>query len=71
MKHEGQKFHDEVEVPGGHSVHLALSIPTAIDNGSTHLNQGITVEPLLAQHCDEGGEEGGRQTRIKDGLDAD
>ena len=68
MEHEGQTFHDEVEVPGEHSVHLALSMPTAIDNRSTHLDLCITIEPLLAQHGDERGEEGSGQTRVKDGL---
>ena len=48
LKHERQRLHDEVEVPGNHSVHLTLSMPTAVDNGSTHLDLGITIEPLFA-----------------------
>jgi len=44
---------------------------TAVDNGSTHLELGITVEPLLAQHGDERGEEGSGQARVKNGLDVD
>jgi len=58
-------------VPGDHSVHFALSMPTAIDNESAHLDLGITIEPLLAQHGDKRGEEGSSQTTVKDGLDAD
>lgn len=54
-----QIFQDEVEVPGSHSDNFALLMPTAIDN--------TYVEPLLAQHC----EEGSGQTRVKDGLDVD
>ena len=46
-------------------------MPTAIDNGSAHLNLSITIEPLLAQHGDKRGEEGSSQTAVKDGLDAD
>ena len=46
-------------------------MPTAIDNGSTHLNLSVTIEPLLAQHGDKRGEEGSSQTAVKDGLDAD
>jgi len=46
-------------------------MPTAIDNGSAHLNLGVTIEPLLAQHGDKRGEEGSSKTRVKDGLDAD
>jgi len=46
-------------------------MPTAIDNGSAHLNLRITIEPLLAQHGDKRGEERSSQTAVKDGLDAD
>ena len=62
LEHEGQTFHDEVEMPGDHPVHLALTMPTAINNGPAHLHLGVTVEPLLAQHGDERGEEGSCQT---------
>ena len=71
LEHERQTFHDEIEAPGDHSVHLALSMLTAVDNGSTHLNLSVTVEPLLAQHGDERGEKGSGQARIKNGLDVD
>jgi len=43
-EHGRRTFHDE---PGDHSVHLVLSVPTAIDNRSTHLDLSVTVEPLL------------------------
>ena len=42
MEHEGQTFHDEVEVPRYHSVRLALSMPASIDNGSAHFGLGVT-----------------------------
>ena len=71
MKHEGQTFHDEVQVPGDHSVHLALPMPTAIDNGSAHLDLSVPIESLLSQHSDERGEEGSGQAGVEDGLDAD
>ena len=58
-------------MPGDHSVQLAYSIPTAIGNGSANLHLSKTGEPLFAQHCDEGGEEGSGQTGVKDGLDVD
>ena len=58
-------------MPGDHSIHLSLPIPTTINNGSAHLHLGVTVEPLLAQHGDECGEEGSGQTRVKNGLDMD
>ena len=71
LEHQGQRFHDKVEAPGIHSVDLALPMPTTIDKGSTHLDLGIAVEPLFSQHGDKRCEEGGGQTRVKDGLNAD
>jgi hypothetical protein len=71
LEHERQNFHDEVEMPGGDSIDLALSIPTAINKGSMHVDLGVAVDPLLAEHGDEGREEGSGQTREEDGLDAD
>ena len=58
-------------MPGDHSVHLALSMATAINNRSVHLDLCITIEPLLPHHGGGSGEEGGGQTRVKDGLDVD
>jgi len=71
LKHERQAFHNEVEVPCDYSFHLALPMPTAIDNGSAHLDLSVTIEPLLAQHGDERGEEGSGQAEVEDGLDVD
>jgi len=36
LKHERQTFYGEVGVPGDHSVHLALPMPTVANNVSTH-----------------------------------
>ena len=58
-------------MPGGHSDRFADSIPTAIDDGSPDLHLGKPVEPLLAQRCDECGEEGSSQAGVEDGLDVD
>ena len=71
LEHEGQTFHDEIKVPGDHSVHFALAMPTAINNGPTYLHLGVTGEPLVAQHGDKRGEEGSGQTCVEDGLDVD
>ena len=71
LEHQGQAFHDEVEAPCDHSVHLVLSISTTIDNGSTNLRLGIAVDPLPAQHGDEHGEEGNTQTGVRGVLDVD
>ena len=58
-------------MPGVHSIHLALSIPTAVDDRSTLLHLRIAVEPLFTQHREERGEKGSGQTCVKDGLDTD
>ena len=65
LEHERQAFHDEVEMPGVHSVHLALSISTAVNDGPTLLYLGITVEPLFSQHGNECGKEGSGQTSVE------
>jgi hypothetical protein len=46
-RREGQAFHDEVEAPGHHCIHLALSIPSAIGNGAMRPCLGIMTEPSL------------------------
>ena len=56
-------------MPGVHTVHLALSSPTAINDGSAHIRLGITVKRSLSQQGDERSEEGSGQTRVKDALD--
>ena len=40
-------------------------------NGSARFDLRVTVEPLLARHRNERSEEGGGQTRVKDGLYVD
>ena len=71
MAHDGQTLHHKVKAPGDHAVHLTLSVSTTINDGPTHIHPGISIEPLLAQHSDEGGKERGGKTRVKDGLDVD
>jgi len=71
LAHDRQTLHNQVEAPGDHTIHLTLSVSTAINDGSTHVHPGISIEPLLAQHGDERRKEGGGQTRVEDGLDMD
>ena len=60
-----------IEVPGDHPVHLAQSVPITINDRSTHLRVGVTVEPLFSQHGDERGKKSGTQTCIKDRFNVD
>jgi hypothetical protein len=48
LKHDGQAFHNNLEMPGDHPAHLALPVPTAIDYRPAHLYSGITLEPLFS-----------------------
>jgi hypothetical protein len=48
-----------------------LTILTALDGGSSHVGRNVTVEPLLAEHRQEGGEEGSCETGEEDNLNLD
>ena len=71
LEHEGQEFRDKIEVPGGHSYNLAMSVPTTINERPVRLDLRVAVKPLLAEHGSECNEEGNGKTREKDGLDVD
>jgi len=71
LKHQRRVFHDEVEVPGDNSFHPALPMAAANDNGSTHPDLNVPIEPLLSQHGEERSEEGSGQAGVEDGLDVD
>ena len=71
LEHGGEALHDEIELPGIQSVHLALSISTAVNERSTLLRLGINFEPPFAQHHEEHSEKGNAQTGVKRGLDTD
>ena len=60
-----------VEVPRDNPVEFALSILATFDNGPSHLGRGIPVQPLLAEHGKEGGEQGSGEARVQDSLDLD
>jgi len=58
-------------MPGEDSVELPLPILAAFDGGSSHVCHGVSVQPLLAEHCDEGSEERSGETCVEEGLDLD
>ena len=60
-----------VKVPRDNSVELALTILAAFDGGPSHVRRRISVQPLFAEHREEGGEKCNDKTRIEDGLDFD
>ena len=71
MKHERERLHGDIEVPGEHSVQLALTVLVAFDRGSSHVDGHVPIEPLLAEHREEGRKYGSGQARVQDALDLD
>ena len=62
LKHQRQRLHHVVEVTGDDTVELALSILAVFDGGPPHVGGRVSVQPLLAEHRKEGGEEGSGET---------
>jgi len=60
-----------VEAPGDDAVELPLSVLAPLDGRSSHVDRGVSVQPLLAEHREEGGEERSGETRVEDGLNLD
>jgi len=58
-------------MPGDDAVELPLPILAAFDGGSSHVSRGESVQPLLAEHCEESGEERSGETCVEEGLDLD
>ena len=67
MKHEGQAFDNEIEMPSDHPIHLSLSMAAAIDDGSAHFGLGVTIEPFIANWNERS--EGGGRTGVKNRSD--
>jgi len=58
-----------VEVPGDDAVELPLPILASFDGGPTHVDRGISVQPLFAEHREEGGEERSAEACVQNRLD--
>jgi len=60
-----------VKIPGEDAVELPLSILASFDGRPSHVDRGVSVQPLLAEHREEGGEERGGEACVQNGLDLD
>jgi len=60
-----------VEIPADDPVELPLSILAALDGGPSHVDRRVSVQPLLAEHRKESGEERSGETREEDCLNLD
>ena len=57
-----------IEIPAVDAVQLALAILAALDGGPSQVYRCVSVQPLLAESCKEGGEERSGETGEKDRL---
>ena len=57
LQHLWQGLHHMVEVPRDGPVEFSLSVVATLDGGSSHVDYGVSVQPLLAEHREEGREE--------------
>ena len=71
LQHQRQRLHHMVEVPRDNPVEFALPVLATLDGGPSHVSRRVSIQPLLAEHRDEGGEKRGSETRVQDGLDLD
>ena len=59
------------EIPRVHAPELSLSVAASLDGRSPYVRRVVTVQPLLAEHCQQGGEEGSSKACKEEGLDMD
>ena len=59
------------EIPSHDSAKFSLPVLAAFDGRPSHVVRLIMVQPLLAEHCKEGGKERDGETSEEDGLDLD
>jgi len=60
-----------VEIPCDDAVEFLLSILTALDGRPSHVDRGVSVQPLLAKHGEEGGEDRRGEAGVQHRLDLD
>ena len=60
-----------VEIPRNDTVQLPLPILAALDGRPPHVDRSVPVQPLLAEHCEESGEERSGKTGVQDVLNLD
>ena len=56
LEHDGEGFHHMFKIPRYDSVKFALAMLTSLDNRPSHINGRISVQPLFAEHGEQGGE---------------
>ena len=57
-----------VKIPRHDTIEFALSVLAALDGRPTNVDRRVSVQPLLAEHRQEGGEQRSGETREEDYL---
>jgi hypothetical protein len=57
LQHQWQGLHHIVEVPGDDAIQLPLPILAAFYPSPSHVRRRVSIQPLLAKHREESGEE--------------
>jgi len=57
LQHQRQGLHHMVKVPGDDAVQLPLAILAALYPSPSYVGRCISIQPLLPEHREEGGEE--------------
>ena len=70
LEHHGKTLDEEVQRPLLQPIELALTVPAALDHRPARISQ-VSVQPLLAQHGDECGQQGDNQARVHEAGDRD
>jgi len=58
-------------MPSDNAVELPLSILAALDGRPSHVDGSVSVQPLLAEHGEEGGEDGRGEAGVQHRLHQD
>ena len=68
LEHQRQRLQHVFEVPRDNAIVLSLSVLSALDGRPSHAGQVISVQPLFAEHRQEGRKEGDGETGEQDDL---
>jgi len=70
LEHDRETLDEEMEGPLLQSIALPLTVSATLNRRPACVPQ-ISVEPLLSQHCDEGGNQRDQETRVHESSDGD
>ena len=68
LQYQRQRLHHMIEIPSNNPIQLPLPILAAFDCGPSHVDRGISVQPLLAERREKSGEERGGETCVEESL---